>query len=207
VIKHKSENPLSDNNLTRERIMRKIIFLTALLAFILTSSSWAADISGKWTLKMWGAGAEESVPLVIKAAGENLTVSCTHPAFKEMTGTGTLKGDAISFNLKSSSMEIGFTGKVSGNKMTGTREVKSAGKSASGGAAGGASGAQGQAPAASGQGTQGGQAPAGGQGGTAGAQGVQGSGQGGAAGAQGGGQASAGGAQAQGSEDWTAEKN
>jgi len=175
--------------------MRKILFLTTLLAFILTSSAWAADISGKWTLKMWGAGAEESVPLVIKAAGENLTVTCTHPTFKEMTGTGTLKGDSISFNLKSSSMEIGFTGKAAGNKMAGTREVKSARSGGSGGAAGGASGAQGQAPAG-GHGAQGGQAPAGGQGGAAGAQG-----------AQGGGQASAGGAQTQGSEAWTAEKN
>jgi len=186
--------------------MRKVLFLTTVLAFIFTSSVWASDISGKWTLKMWGAGAEESVPLVIKATGENLTVTCTHPAFKEMTGTGTLKGDAISFNLKSASMEIGFSGKVTGNKMAGTREVKSARSGgsgdASGGAAGGASGAQGQAPAG-GQGAQGGQsptgggqAPAGGQGGAAGAQG-----------AQGGGQASAGGAQAQGSEAWTAEKN
>jgi hypothetical protein len=182
--------------------MRKILFFTTLLAFILTSSAWAADISGKWTLKMWGAGAEESVPLVIKAAGENLTVICTHPAFKEMTGTGTLKGDSISFNLKSSSMEIGFTGKVTGNKMAGTREVKGAGSGGRQGgapdAAGDAPGGQGQAPAGGGQGAPGGQgqAPGGAQGGAAGARG-----------AQGGGQAPAGAAQAQGSEAWTAEKN
>ena len=167
--------------------MRKILFFTTLFAFVLTSSAWAADISGKWTLKMWGAGTEESVPLIIKAAGENLTLTCIHPTFKEMTGTGTLKGDVISFNLKSSSMEIGFTGKVTGNKMAGTREVKSAGSGGRQGgapdAAGGGSGAQGQAPA-------------GAQGGAAGAQG-----------AQGGGQAPAGGAQAQGSEAWTADKN
>ena len=187
--------------------MRKVLFLTTLLAFILTSSTWATDISGKWTLKMWGAGAEESVLLVIKATGENLTITCTHPTLKEMTGTGTLKGDAISFNLKSSSMEIGFSGKVTGNKMAGTREVKSAGGGgrqggASGGEAGGATGGQGQAPAG-GQGAPGGQSPAGGGQAPAGGQG----GAPGAQGAQGGGQAPAGGAQAQGSEAWTAEKN
>jgi hypothetical protein len=123
--------------------MRKILFLTTVFALILAASGWAADISGKWTLTMWGAGAEESLPLVIKAAGDSFTVTCTHPTFKEMTGTGTLKGDAISFSLKSSSMEIGFTGKVAGNKMTGTREVKSSGNR--GGAPGGQGAPQGNA--------------------------------------------------------------
>jgi hypothetical protein len=135
--------------------MRKVLFLTTMLAFISVSSAWAADISGKWTLTMWGAGAEESVPLVIKAAGENLTVTCSHPTLKEMTGTGTLKGDAISFNLKSSSMEISFTGKVAGNKMEGTRKVGGSGARA-GAPSGAASGPQGAPGGASG-GPQGGQ--------------------------------------------------
>jgi hypothetical protein len=100
---------------------------------------------------------------------------------KEMTGTGTLKGDAISFSLKSTSaMEISFSGKIKGNKMEGTREVKS-----SGGSRGGAGG-QGEAP---------GGGPGGGQGGAPG--GAPGS-------APGGGQ---GGAQAQSSENWTAVRN
>jgi hypothetical protein len=179
------------NNLTKERIMRKVLFLTTLLAFILTSSAWAADISGKWTLTMWGAGAQESVPLVIKAADENLTITCSHPTLKEMAGTGTLKGDAISFNLKSSSMEFNFSGKVTGNKMEGTRKVGSIG-GGRGGAAGGAQGGQGGAP----DGAQGGQGQApGGQSAPAGAQGAP------------QGQAGQGGAQAQGNENWTAVKN
>lgn len=194
--------------------MRKVLFLTALLAFtLLTSSVWAADISGKWTLTMWGAGAEESVPLVIKVAGENLTITCSHPMLKELAGTGTLKGDAISFNLKSSSMEFSFTGKVAGNKMSGTRKVGSIG-GGRGDAAGGAQGGQGGAPAgAQGGSAQGGapqgQAPAG-QGAPAGAAGGAQGGQGQApAGAQGApqGQAGQGGAQAQGNENWTAVKN
>lgn len=178
--------------------MRKVLFLTTLLAFTLTSAAWAADISGKWTLTMWGAGAEESVPLVIKAAGENLTITCSHPTLKEMTGTGTLKGDAISFNIKSSSMEFNFSGKVTGNKMTGTRKVGSIG----GGRGDAAGGAQGSAPAGATGGAQGGQgggAPAGAAGG--GAQGGQ--APAGAAQAQ----AGQGGAQAQGNENWTAVKN
>jgi hypothetical protein len=175
--------------------MRKVLFLTALFAFVLTSSVWAADVSGKWTLTMWGAGAEESVPLVIKAAGENLTVTCSHPMLKELTGTGTLKGDEISFNLKSSSMEFNFTGKVAGNKMSGTRKVGSIG-GGRGNAAGGAQGDKGGAPAGAAGGAQGGQGQAsGGQGAPAGAKGAP------------QGQAGQGGAQAQGNENWTAVKN
>jgi hypothetical protein len=123
--------------MVKDKTMRKQFFLTAMFALILTSSAWASDISGNWTLTMWGAGAEESVPVVFQADGGNLTVTCTHPAFKEMTGTGTLKGDAIAFNLKSSAMEIAFTGKVDGNKMQGLREITGSGGGGQGGAPGG----------------------------------------------------------------------
>jgi len=171
--------------------MRKVLFLTTMLAFIFTSPVWAADISGNWTLKMTGPQGEETVPLVIKAAGENLTITGTHTSFKEMTGTGTLKGDAITFNLKSS-MEFVFTGKVTGNKMAGTREVKMGSGGGQGGAP--AAGGQGSAPAAGGQGS----APAAGSG--QGGAPAAGGGQGGqaAAGGQGGGQTM--------SNAWTAEK-
>jgi hypothetical protein len=188
--------------------MRKVLFLATMFAFILTSSAWAADISGNWTLKMTGPQGEETVPLVIKAAGENLTVTGTHASFKEMTGTGTLKGDAITFNLKST-MEFTFTGKVTGNKMAGTREVKmgsGGGQGGAGGAAGGgAPAAGGAAPAAGGAAPAGGgAAPAGGGaapagGGAAPAGGGAAPAGGGAAGGQGGGQTM--------SSAWTADKN
>ncbi len=135
--------------------MRKILLLTTMFAFVLTASAWAADISGKWTVTWWGAGAEESFPIVIKAAGENLAVTGTHPAFGEMTGSGTLEGDSVSLTLKSPSMEIDLTGKLAGNKMEGTREIKSAGGGRDGGAPGGEA-PQGEMPEGAG-GHQGGQ--------------------------------------------------
>jgi len=115
----------------------------------------SAGISGKWTISMWGAGKEESFPIEIRASGENLTITATHPTFKEMTGTGTLKGDSVSIEFKSATLGMTLTGKLSGNKMSGTREIKSSG----GGQGGAPGGGQGGAP-----GGQGG-APAGGQGG------------------------------------------
>lgn len=184
--------------------MRKITLLTAALTFILASSTWATDISGKWTLTMWGAGAEESVPVVFKAAGENLTVTCTHPAFKEMTGTGTLKGEQISFNLKSSAMEIAFTGTVSGNKMEGEREVKGGGegRAPQGGMPDGSGGApEGAAPQGGmPEGAPQGEMPGGTGGEQAGAlaDAPQGAPQG---------MAEQGGAQAESSENWTAVKS
>ena len=184
--------------------MRKILFLTALLALMLTSTSWAADISGKWTITWWGAGAEESFPIDIKASGENLTITGTHPSFKEMTGTGTLKGDAVSINIKSASMEIALTGKLSGNKMSGTRKIGSSGDGRGSAAGGTPTGGQGGAPAGQ-SGAPGGAAPQGGMpGSTGGAQGGASAGQGG----QGGAPADAqGGGAAQGNENWTAVKN
>jgi hypothetical protein len=145
--------------------MRKVLFLTTLIAFVLTSSVWAADVSGTWTVTMKSPmGQDESFDLAIKAAGENLTITGTHSQLQALAGTGTLKGDAITMNVKATgqmAIEFAFTGKVAGNKMSGTREIKM-----SGGAPGG-----GQGDAPGGQAPAGGQTPAGGQGSAPGGQG------------------------------------
>lgn len=174
--------------------MRKLSLIATLFVFIFTSSAWAADISGNWTLKMSGRQGEESIPMVIKAAGENLTVTATHPSLGEMAGTGTLKGNDISMNITATGeRKIGFnlTGTVTGNKMAGTREMVRPAGAQGAGPGGAAGGAQGQA--AGGQGAPQGMA---GQGDAQGGQGGQ---QGGQGGQQGG--------QAQMSNTWTAEKN
>jgi hypothetical protein len=184
--------------------MRKSLLLASLFVFVFASSVLAADVSGTWTVTMKSPqGQDESFDLAIKAAGENLTVTCNnHSALQTLDGTGTLKGDAITMNLTSkgqtmAGVKIKFTGKVTGNKMAGAREVDISGMSSSGG--GGQGGAAGSA-SGGGQGGQGreGGAPAGGAGGGQG--GGAGGGQGGGAG---GGQ---GGGQTQVSDAWTAVK-
>jgi len=124
--------------------MRKVLFLTTLLAFVLTSSVWAADISGTWTVTMKSPqGQDESFDLAIQSAGENLTVTCSnHPVLQTMQGSGTLKGDAIKMDIKSTGQQMAgvglkFTGKVTGNNMAGTREIDTSGMSSGSGAAGG----------------------------------------------------------------------
>jgi hypothetical protein len=145
-----------------EKIMRKVLFLAIMLAFVMTSSVWAADLSGSWTVKFTKVdGAEDSFDVAIKDAGGNLTITGNHSQLGALAGNGTLKGDAVNMNIKATGslpLEFILTGKVAGNKITGTRDIKASG-SASGGQGG-------QAPAAGS--SQGGQAPAGGgQGGQA----------------------------------------
>lgn len=184
--------------------MRRLSLITTLFVFILTSSAWAADISGDWTLTMSGRQGEESMPMNIKASGGNLTVTATHSMLQAMEGTGTLKGNEISFSLKATGqmpIEFAFTGTVTGNKMSGTREVK---MSEGGGGRGGAQGGEmpqgqgGEMPeGASGRGEmpqgQGGEMP------QMGGEGSEGGRQGGQGGQQGG--------QAQMSNEWSAVKN
>lgn len=206
--------------------MRKVFFVTPLLAFLLASSAWAADISGTWTVTMTSPqGSAETFNLAIKSAGENLTITCSdHPVLQTMEGTGTLKGDEIKMNITSTGqtmagVAIKFTGKVTGNNMAGTREIDSSGMSAGGGGAPGGSagggqaagGAPGSAAGGGAPGGAGGGAPAGGQGAAPGGGapaggGAPGGAGGGAPGGAAGGVQTVGGAQAEVSNAWTAVK-
>jgi len=120
--------------------MRKILLMATLLVFVLTSSVWAADISGIWaaTIKMAVAPEGEGdapVEFDIKADGEALTITVIDPiaqASPELAndprlqgkGTGTLKGDAINMLIRIRGVEVTLIGKMAGNKMSGTSEIK-----------------------------------------------------------------------------------
>ena len=109
--------------------MSKVLFFFAMLIFLFTPSAWSADISGTWTVTMKNAqNKEESFDLIIKADGENLTVTTSsHPALKNLVGSGTLKGDNVAISVKTideHNIEFIFTGTVAGDKMKGTRELK-----------------------------------------------------------------------------------
>jgi len=142
--------------------MRKVLFLATILAFIMTSSVWAADLSGNWTIKFIKVdGAEDSLDVAIKDAGGSLTITGNHGQLGALSGNGAVKGDNVNMDIKATGslpLEFIFSGKVAGNRISGTREIKLSDI--------GQSGQGSQAPAASGQapagGGLGGQAPAGG---------------------------------------------
>jgi hypothetical protein len=107
--------------------MSKVLSMISLFTFVFTSTLWAADVSGTWTLKMAAQLKEVSMDLALRAAGENLTITGKHPVFGDMTGIGTLKGNAIDMSLASTGerkVQIQFKGTVTDNKMEGTRELK-----------------------------------------------------------------------------------
>jgi hypothetical protein len=148
--------------------MRKILFLATMFAFIMTSSVWAADLSGNWTIKFTKVdGAQDSLDIAIKDAGGALTITGTHGQLGALAGNGMAKGDDVNMDIKATGslpLEFIFTGKAADNKISGTREIKM-----TGGQGGGAPASGSQAPAAGAQGGQSGQAPAsGGQGGATG---------------------------------------
>jgi len=112
--------------------MRKSLLLAILFIFVFASSSLAdkfsgSDISGTWAISTIGAMGDEYYDLFINAFDGDLTVTATHPQLGPMSGTGTLKGNAIKFKLKASGpnlpIQIEFTGTVTGSKMTGTKLV------------------------------------------------------------------------------------
>ncbi len=151
--------------------MRNILFLAVLAVLFLTSSTWGADISGTWTVTQKNnEGVEDSFDIAIKAAGDKLTITGNHSKIGALSGTGILKGDDITMTIDAAGAEgkgalsFAYTGKVSGNRMSGTKDTKMSGTPGGGaqgaapsgqvapGAAGGqASGGRGQAPAGSGQ--------------------------------------------------------
>ena len=137
--------------------MRKILFLTAALLFAVSVPVFAANVAGTWTLTMAGPQGEETFDLAIKANGDKLDITTTHPKLGEMVGTGTLNGNDITMDIKATgqmAVELVFEGKVTGNKMAGTREIKMASGGGPGGAPGGAppSGGPGGAPPSGGPG-------------------------------------------------------
>ena len=137
--------------------MRKILFLAVFAVLFLTSSTWGADISGTWTVTQKNnEGEEDSFDIAIKAAGDKLTITGNHSKIGALSGTGTLKGDDITMTIDAAGAEgkgalsFAYTGKVSGNRMSGTKETKMSG-TPGGGAQGAAPSGQ-VAPGAAGGG-------------------------------------------------------
>jgi hypothetical protein len=148
--------------------MRKILFFATFVALALTSSVWAADISGTWRITQKNnEGVDDSFDVAIKATGDKLTITGNHAKIGALSGSGTLKGDKITMTINAEgaqgkgALSFAYTGKVSGNEMSGTKDTKMSGTP----------GSQGGLPAVGGQASAGGQAPAGGQGAPSAAQG------------------------------------
>jgi hypothetical protein len=101
--------------------MRTIPLVLAAL-FLLPPAAFAAiDVTGKWNARVDLGGQGGSPTFTFKQDGEKLTGSYSG-ALGDFDLTGTVKGNAISFDFEAMGNKIHYEGKVSddGNTMEGT---------------------------------------------------------------------------------------
>ncbi len=111
--------------------MKKLSLLasTVLVLGLLGNFSLAqtADVSGEWDFTMQTPRGERTSTIRIAQDGEKITV--TMPGFRggEVTGEGTVKGNAIEWTITRSTPQGEFTvtykGTVEGTTMSGTAEM------------------------------------------------------------------------------------
>ena len=111
--------------------MRRFAFLASLtlLAGLMVSSAFAADVTGKWTAEMRGRqGNTQEVTFNFKADGDKLTGSMTTPRGEIDIQDGKIDGDNISFNQTfergGNSMTFVYKGQVKGDTIEFTREMQ-----------------------------------------------------------------------------------
>jgi hypothetical protein len=111
--------------------MRKLAFYAslALLALVMGTVAFAADVNGKWTASMPGRqGNTMEVTFNFKADGSTLTGTMSNPRGETEIKDGKIDGDNISFSQTFSrgdnTMTIVYKGKVQGDTIEFTREMQ-----------------------------------------------------------------------------------
>lgn len=109
--------------------MKSKMFLAGAASLFLAVTTFAADVSGKWTAEVVGRNGTTTTTFVFKVEGEKLTGTMAGPQGGEAAiADGTVKGDEMSFNVVRSfngnDMKLVFKGKIAGDeiKMSRTRD-------------------------------------------------------------------------------------
>jgi hypothetical protein len=100
---------------------------TLALLILSAAMSFAADVTGKWTLNVVLDAGSGSPTFVFEQKGETLTGKY-QGQFGESELKGTVKGDKIEFTFGGAAGEAKYSGTVTGNTMKGTCEYGEAGK-------------------------------------------------------------------------------
>jgi hypothetical protein len=97
------------------------------LAFVLVSAAWAADVTGKWLAQVptRDGGTREAV-FNLKTDGAQLTGTVTGPRGEQPISEGKVSGDEISFatvlEFNGNEVKILYKGKVVGDEIKFTRQ-------------------------------------------------------------------------------------
>jgi len=108
--------------------MKSKFFTAAAASLLLAVSSFAADISGKWSAEVQGRQGAMTTTFVFKVEGEKLTGTVSGRGGDTPISDGTIKGDDLAFNVtmnfNGNEMKMAYKGKVAGEeiKMTRTRQ-------------------------------------------------------------------------------------
>lgn len=114
--------------------MKSKVVSAAAIVLLAVTSAWAADVTGKWTAKVPGAGGqgESEVTLNLKMDGSNVTGTLNNtqqPGDVEIK-EGKIAGDDISFSLTrkigETDLKVLWKGKVSGDEIKFTRTTEGA---------------------------------------------------------------------------------
>ena len=79
--------------------MKSKFFLAAASSLLLAVTSFAADVTGKWTAEVQGRNGAMTTTFVFKVEGEKLTGTVSGRGGDTAISDGTVKGDDLSFNV------------------------------------------------------------------------------------------------------------
>ncbi len=100
---------------------KKLLFVTTIL-LVLALAVFAADVTGKWTFEQQGRNGAQTVTMMLKSEGSNLTgtVDAGRGGPQEIKD-GKIDGDNVSFNVvrefNGNTMTTKYAGTVSGSEM------------------------------------------------------------------------------------------
>ena len=107
----------------------KNIILSVFALLILVTAAWAADVDGKWVGQTPGRdGAMQETTMTLKADGEKLTGTVTGRMGETAISDGTIKGNAVSFNVvretPNGNIKIVYTGTLAGDEIKFSRKME-----------------------------------------------------------------------------------
>jgi len=106
----------------------KILLIGAVLALVLLSSAWAADVTGKWVAQVQGMQGTSETTFNFKVNGTALTGTMSSPRGEYEISEGKVSGDEISFvivrTFGENEVKILYKGTVAGDEIKFTREFQ-----------------------------------------------------------------------------------
>jgi len=109
--------------------MKRNLVLSITLLFLAALTAMAADVGGQWTAQIPGRGGNTmETTFTFKVSGGTLTGTMANQFGERDISDGKTAGDDVSFNVNiefgGNQMTFVYKGKVAGNEIKFTREVK-----------------------------------------------------------------------------------